>query len=101
MPTSDHAEVATAAAVSRGLNVFFTWLIEEGEVKSSPMTNIKEPRVPEMPPPVLSDDQLKRLLKACEGRDFMARRDTAIIRLLMDAGLRRSVCAGLGSVFNG
>src|SRR6266545_1004861 len=40
-------------------------------------------------------DQLQRLLKACEGKDFTARRDTAIIRLLMDTGLRRSECVGI------
>jgi site-specific recombinase XerC len=45
--------------------------------------------------PVLTEDQLRRLLKACDGRDFAARRDTAIIRLLIDTGLRRGECAGI------
>jgi integrase len=34
-------------------------------------------------------------LKACDGRDFAARRDSAIIRLLIDTGLRRGECAGI------
>jgi site-specific recombinase XerD len=51
--------------------------------------------VPESPPPVLSDDQLRRLLRACEGRDFLARRDAAVLRLLIDTGARRSELAGL------
>jgi integrase len=45
--------------------------------------------------PVLTEDQLRRLLKACDGRDFAARRDSAIIRLLIDTGLRRGECAGI------
>ncbi len=44
---------------------------------------------------MLTDDELRRLLRACEGRDFDARRDLAIIRLLLDSGIRRAECAGL------
>jgi integrase len=87
---------ATALNRYRALTVFFGWLIDEGEIKRSPMSNMKPPHVPEEPPEVLTDDQLRRLLKTCEGRDFAARRDTAIIRLLLDTGMRRSECAGLG-----
>lgn len=59
------------------------------------MANTKPPIVPGAPPPVPSDDQLKKLLKACERKDFRARRDTAIVRLLLDCGLRREECANL------
>jgi integrase len=47
------------------------------------------------PPTVLSDDDLKRLLATCSGRDFEQRRDAAIIRLLADTGMRRAELAGL------
>ena len=86
---------ATASNRYRALQVFFKWLVEEGEIKVSPMANMKPPRVPEEPPPVLSDDQLCRLLKACEGRDFETRRDMAIIRLFVDTGMRLSELSGL------
>lgn len=86
---------ATASNRYRALQVFFKWLVEEGEIKVSPMANMKPPRVPEEPPPVLSDDQLRRLLKACEGRDFETRRDMAIIRLFVDTGMRLSELSGL------
>jgi integrase len=56
---------------------------------------MEPPKIPEEPPPVLTVDQLRRLLKACEGKDFAARRDAAIIRLLIDTGIRRSECAGI------
>jgi site-specific recombinase XerD len=80
----------------RGLHSFFTWAVEEvDELSGHPMNGMKPPQLPEEPVPVLTDDQLRRLLKACEGKDFTARRDTAIIRLLMDTGLRRGECVGI------
>jgi site-specific recombinase XerD len=45
--------------------------------------------------PVLTDDEVRRLIKACEGREFEERRDMAIVRLLLDTGMRRAECAGL------
>lgn len=59
------------------------------------MANMKPPKIPEAPPDVLTDEQIKKLLKGCEGRDFRARRDTAIIRLLTDNGMRLAEMAGL------
>jgi integrase/recombinase XerC len=37
----------------------------------------------------------RRLLATCAGRDFEARRDTALIRLLLDSGGRRAEIAGM------
>ncbi len=81
---------ATAANRYRSLQQYFKWLVEEGEVKASPMAKTRPPKVPEQPPDVLSEAALARLLKACGGRTFRARRDTALIRLLIDTGLRRA-----------
>ncbi len=44
---------------------------------------------------MLTDDELRRLLKACEGRDFTDRRDAAILRLFPDTGIRVSEAAGI------
>lgn len=79
----------------RSLQQFFRWCEEEGEITESPMKRMHPPRVVSPPPDVLTPDQVKALLKACEGRDFMARRDSAIIMLLLDTGMRRSEIAGL------
>ncbi len=86
---------ATANNRYRGLQAYFKWLAQEGEVKVSPMANMKPPRVPEQSPEVLSEDELRRILKACSGADFEDRRDMGIIRLLLDTGLRRAEMAGL------
>ena len=69
------------------LRLFFAFLREEGEVRKDPMANMKPPIVPDIP--VLTDDQLTKLLKACSAKDFDSRRDIAIIRLFMDTGIRR------------
>lgn len=86
---------ATVSLRYRALQVFWRYLIDEGEIRESPMARMKPPIVPEEPPPVLSAAELERLLKSCEGRDLSARRDKAIISLFVDSGMRRSELAGL------
>lgn len=80
---------ATAHQRYRGLQAFFKWLLEEGEVKESPMRNMKPPKLPELQVPVLSEDELKRLLATCAtGQSFEDRRDHAVLRLFVDSGAR-------------
>ena len=79
---------ATARTRYRSLQQFFWYLVEEGEIRESPMRNMTPPAIPESPPPVLSDGELVRILKTCEGRAFTERRDMAIARLFLDSGCR-------------
>jgi integrase len=48
--------------------------------------------------PVLTEGELGALMKACSGIAFNDRRDEAMIRLLLDCGLRISSCAGSPSL---
>src|SRR5436190_23806350 len=75
---------ASAANRYRSLQQFFRWLVDEGEVRESPMARMKPPTVPEAPPPVIREDEVKRLLATCDGTGFVERRDKAIILLLWD-----------------
>jgi site-specific recombinase XerD len=59
------------------------------------MDGMKPPNLPEQPVGVIRAEQLVRLLKTCEARDFTSRRDTAIILLLVDTGMRRAECVGM------
>jgi site-specific recombinase XerD len=74
----------------RGLATFFNWLVEEDLLETSPLARLRPPMVKTDPPPVLSDEAITSLLRACAGRDFEARRDTALVRFLVDTGCRRS-----------
>jgi site-specific recombinase XerD len=86
---------STVAARYKATRLFFAWCVEECECETSPMANMKPPPIPEIPVPIVDEDALKKLLKVCEGRDFTARRDMALVRLLIDSGLRRGELAGL------
>ena len=87
---------ATAHNRYRALQSFFRWLVEEGELRDSPMARMKPPRLPETPPDVLRESDLKRILEACErDKTFAGRRDEAILRVFMDSGGRRGEILGL------
>lgn len=96
---ADRAEAgmrpATLSQRFRSLQQFFRWLADEGELPQSPMATMRPPHVPETPPPVLREEDLRRLLEACGGTSFEERRDAAIIRLFLDTGMRRGELAGL------
>lgn len=77
----------------RALKRFFGWLEDEGEIAATPFKRLKAPRVRAEPPAVLTVEDLRRVLAACEGPDFEARRDTALIRFLIDTGVRRAELA--------
>jgi site-specific recombinase XerD len=80
---------ATAANRYRGLQQFFKWAIDDGEIKESPMARMKPPRIPENPPAVLREEQLKALLATCgKGQDTESRRDAALILAFIDTGAR-------------
>ena len=86
---------ATAANRYRSLKVFYAWLEDEGEITADPMAKMKPPAIPEQPIPVVPDEALRRLFAACAGKDFEARRDTAMIMVLLDSGARRAELVGL------
>jgi site-specific recombinase XerD len=86
---------ATANTRFRALQRFFAWAIEEGEIRESPMERLTPPRVDTERTQSLTEDDVRALLKTCRGTDFTARRDTAIIRLMFDTGMRRGEVAGL------
>jgi site-specific recombinase XerD len=85
----------TAAVRFRSLQQFYRWAVEEELIETTPMAGLSPPTIPEQPVPVLDEAQLARLLGCMSSRSFDDRRDTAIVRLFLDTGMRLSEMAGL------
>jgi site-specific recombinase XerD len=92
--SEDH-EPGTVKIRYRGLFRFCVWLVNEEEITSNPMAKLSPPTLKMKPVPIISDDDLTALLKACSGKEFNDKRDEALIRLLLDCGLRVSEACGL------
>lgn len=90
----DTRSAGYASNLFRALQQFFKWHTAEYEVPN-PMTGLAPPMLPEPVTPVLREDQLRTLLKLCAGREFVQRRDAAIVYLFLDSGLRRTELASL------
>lgn len=87
---------ATTAQVRyRSLHRFYAWAEKEGLIDRSPMREMGLPKAEQKVIPVPGQDDLRKLLAACSGEDFDSVRDTAIVRLLADCGIRLSELAGL------
>jgi integrase/recombinase XerC len=85
----------TVLTYFQGLQSFYKWLVAEGEIDTDPMKGLNTPKIPERPVSVLTGDQVKKLLATCNGTTMADRRDTALIRLFLDTGCRRSEVANL------
>ncbi|OBI98414.1 hypothetical protein A5661_15800 [Mycobacterium asiaticum] len=82
------AAPATAAAYLAGVRQFSKWLAAEGEIQSDPLLRLNAPKADMPITPVLSDEQLRALIKACRGSSLRDRRDEAMIRLMAETGMR-------------
>jgi site-specific recombinase XerC len=89
------AKASTAATRYQALRVFFRFLVDEGEITSSPMERMRPPIVPDQQTAVLDEGALRALVATCNGKTFDDRRDDAILRLFIDTGMRLAELAGL------
>ena len=93
---AERTSAASAHQHYRNLRVFFKWLAREGERQApDPIPRVDAPMVARKVKPILPDDDLEKLLKACGGQGFEARRDMAVLRVLIDSGVRVSGLAGI------
>jgi integrase/recombinase XerD len=82
------AEPATARSRHLAVRRFSAWLADEGETAGDELLASKPPKLDVKVVPVLSEAEITRLLKACEGKDLRDRRDAAIVRLMVETGAR-------------
>lgn len=92
---SETRQASTVRTRFKGLHRFTSWLVAEGDLNEHPMRGLTAPEAADKPVPVLTDEELAALVKTCAGRDFTDRRDEALIRLLLDTGVRVSEACGL------
>ena len=85
----ERSSAATALNRYQALRQFWRWALEDGEIRQSPMANMRPPKVTSQPIPVIREHDLHALLKTCEGgTDFDDRRDLALLRVFIDTGAR-------------
>lgn len=92
----DTRSAATALNRYASLRQYFKWLDEEGEIPESPMARMKPPKLDEVEVPVVPDADLRKLIDVCKGSGLGARRDLALILMLLDTGARLAEVTGLG-----
>lgn len=80
----------TQNAAGRAIKTFFYRSVEEGLLIESPAKKVKLPRIDKAILPALTEDEIKRLLKACE-----TERDRAIVMFLLDSGVRNAELVAL------
>jgi integrase/recombinase XerD len=91
----DGAEANTAKSRDLALKRYTAWLVDEGELSSNPLVGLKPPKGDHKVVHALTDDELKRLIKACQGKSLQDRRDEAIVRLMLETGVRASEVIGM------
>jgi len=79
----------------RSVRVFFNFFARERIVERNPMRNVDTPKVPQTYPQVLSEEQIKRLLKACNRSTWVGTRNYAMLLTFLDTGIRLSELIGL------
>ena len=75
----------------RTLRAFFNFLVKNNYIEKSPMNGLKTPKVPELYPRILTEEEVSLLLKAARPNQ----RDFAIVMLMIDTGIRASELVGV------
>jgi site-specific recombinase XerD len=85
----DRVSKATVNNYFISCRVFFGWLLREGFTDRNPVEGISVPSSDTKDPEVLTDEELKSLIKSCQDGTFLGVRDEAILRLFSEPGSPR------------
>ncbi|MCX4094821.1 tyrosine-type recombinase/integrase [Nocardia sp. alder85J] len=88
-------EASTARSRQLALRRFSAWLVEEDELDQDLLLGLKPPKLDDKVVQSLTDDEIRRLIKACQGKDFRDRRDEAVIRLMVETAMRAGECVAI------
>jgi len=85
----EHGAIVAAASRAK-LSAFFVWCLRQGFTEMNPVVGTEQPKRAASRERVLSDDELRRIWRACGDDDY-----GRIIRLLILLGARRQEVAGM------
>jgi len=93
--TKKPASKTTIHDYYRALSTFFNWLEREGIIRENPFSHLKPPKTENKVISALTPDEIEHLLRCCSGKTPLDVRNTAILSVLLDSGLRVSELAAL------
>lgn len=79
----------------RALRAFFNWLYRKGYTDTHLLQDVRPPRLPRVMVNTLSDEEVDRFMAILDRSTVTGSRNTAILALLLDSGLRLSELVGL------
>lgn len=79
----------------RNMRVFFNWCVEEDILRRSPIRRGDFIKAERKPLEFVSDEDFKRMLRAMDNSKFSEYRDSVLIRLLLDTGMRIGECLAI------
>lgn len=89
------AQPSTARSRHLAVRRFSAWLSEEGEIPDDVLIGSKPPALTTKVIPSLTEAQSRALIAACKGSDLRDRRDEALVRLMLETGMRAGEAVAL------
>ncbi len=93
--TADGLSKRSTARLLSSLRSFFTWCVEEGEIKDNPCDRVDAPKLGKYLPAVLSVKEVEAILDSVDLKAQFGKRNRAILEVLYGCGLRVSEAANL------
>lgn len=85
----------TVRGYVRALKVFFSWCFQEELIDANPSARLVQPKAPDYLIPTFSVEHIEKMLAACDINAPNGLRDSVIVLLLLDTGMRISELCGL------
>ena len=73
-----------------GLKSFFKFLVFEGYLKTSPMSNIESPKLGKKLPDILNVEEISQMINSIDEKENFGQRNKTIIEILYGTGIRVS-----------
>ncbi len=79
----------------RALRAFFNWLYRKGYTETHLLQDVRPPRIPQVIVNTLSDEEIAAIMSGLDHSTMTGSRDTSILALFLDTGVRLSELVGL------